>query len=142
MAEKKIVVPDGMLKMARRAYPDPVFDPEGYFTRQIVEAALRWQSQYPPLPTEEQLRDVRRRPIGATWGDDESLRATLVEWMRHAYDAPQEPEVSENDICEIGAVLRDGGIRISNAEVGEILKASRERHSSSPGGYQPIKGTS
>jgi|GEM_PF-3091518 len=37
-----------------------------------------------------------------------------------------EPEVSENDICEIGAVLRDRRIRVSNFEVGEIMKAARK----------------
>ena len=35
------------------------------------------------------------------------------------------PEVSENDICEIGAVLRDRKLLISNFEVGEILRKAR-----------------
>ncbi len=41
--------------------------------------------------------------------------------------------VSENDICEIGAVLRDRNIRISNFEVGEILNIARQNvHSELP----------
>ena len=41
--------------------------------------------------------------------------------------------VNENDICEIGAVLRDRNIRISNFEVGEILNIARQNvHSELP----------
>lgn len=85
MADRKIVVPEGMLKAACNAYSvepklrsrsDTVF---------VLEAALLWLSENPIVPT-------------AAWSDstirgwdvltEQSLIAAILEWQRRMFLAP------------------------------------------------------
>lgn len=61
MSEKKIVVPEGMLRTACQAYPNPRFDwvdsdNYGVFTRPVLEASLRWLSENPIVPSEDEIK--------------------------------------------------------------------------------------
>jgi len=95
MIEKKIVVPEGMLKAAqdsRGAYADTN-------TRLILsrglDAALRWLSENPIVPTLDQMQDLDEATLDVrpSSGDGYAMsRARIVEWQRRMFLDP-EPEV-------------------------------------------------
>lgn len=105
MRNKKIIVPDEMLKAAQieaqdwLAYDAPQ-------TRKLLEAALRQLSEHPIVPTDEQLADIRssvrmeipRDSRGFVDGSKDMLwpwfKSILEEWQRRMFLAP-EPEVPE-----------------------------------------------
>jgi hypothetical protein len=93
MSKKQCVVPEGMLKAAHEAnfsLDAPV--------RQIVEAALRWQSENPIVPTQEQYEELHKK-----WRYDGITKASSAiefqricrAWQRQMHLAP-EPEVPED----------------------------------------------
>ena len=110
MSEKKIVVPKGMLRAAKsavhevlskgRQYEDltggrllPLPDRDSV----AVEAALRWQSENLPDPTDYEFGKVLvacRASVGIeAWEKaTEWMRAGMLchEWVRCMYDAPEE----------------------------------------------------
>ena len=88
MSEKKIVVPEGMLEAGRSAYSAYVTAGEG--ARRILEAALRWLSENPIVPTEEQISSM----IGNAPFHRLSVLDGAVEWQRRMFVA-SEPEVPE-----------------------------------------------
>jgi len=105
--EKKIVVPEGMLRAAWHAQlpaDNPTFEwDEGdelnrKFYRRIFEAALRWLSENPIVPTLEQTESMRHlfhitdKPLSV-------YQNVAVEWQRRCFLAP-EPEVPE-DVKEL-----------------------------------------
>lgn len=77
-----IEIPEGMIRAAEQAYSDT-----GKIKRS-VEAALRWQSENPPVPTEEQAQSIRKE-VYFYPGDH---RALMAKWVRRMYLAP-EPEL-------------------------------------------------
>ena len=80
MQEKKIVVPDGMLKAAIECR-----NLEGIHKRTfeaILEAALRWLSDNPIKPTRHQVTELMVIPF------------MFEEWQRRMFLAP-EPEIPE-----------------------------------------------
>lgn len=94
MAEIKVRVPEGMLKAAILAYPNPAFDYAdsehyGYFTRPMIEAALRWLSENPIVPTDEQHWGIQNsvqkqeRVQGAP-----SYQGYVAEWQRRMFVEP------------------------------------------------------
>jgi hypothetical protein len=97
MAEKKYAVPDGMLKAATLGACEGMFLSQVHQvllnTERILEAAIRWQSENPQAPTDEQMKkmksDIRYR-VGVHFDDLKLVK----EWQRRMYLAP-EPEVPE-----------------------------------------------
>lgn len=96
--KKKIKVPEGMLKAAIDAShqanrPCPEFAFEYY--RPILEAALRWLSEHPSVPTDEQWKELvkdwerGRHPMEAP-----SMEDIYPLWASHMFTAP-EPEVPD-----------------------------------------------
>lgn len=100
MGEKKIVVPEGMLKAIAHAYYDN--ERQGpsmlslYECNRIGEAALRWISENPIVPTKEQVEAIWNslpdaRGAYPYW--DKTCRV-FGEWQRRMFLDP-EPEVSD-----------------------------------------------
>ena len=91
MAERRVVVPDGMLKAAV-----PCYLPDRQLVHSILEAALLWLSENPIVPTSEQLHSIiGKLPMAMcdiVWTERD--RALIAEWQRRMFLAP-EPEVPE-----------------------------------------------
>ena len=90
MKEKKIIVPEGMLKAAVAAVKIPI---SGEIVRNqphdILEAALRWLSENPIVPTTEQIMSEANR----TREFEAIMYAQWIGWWQsHMFDAP-EPEL-------------------------------------------------
>lgn len=89
MSEKKIVIPEGMLQ----AGWDAVHEANGIAgVSTVLEAALRWLSENPILPT-----NLAESAIYSEWKKDHDLQYPLWilrEWQRRMFLAP-EPEVPE-----------------------------------------------
>jgi hypothetical protein len=60
--------------------------------------------------------------ISDSWED---YKPNLMQNVRETASPSIVNEASENDICEIGAILRDRGVRVSNFQIGKILEAER-----------------
>ena len=92
MMEKKIVVPEGMMKAAYDAQlgiGPPTFEwheadelTQRFYNR-ILEAALRWLSENPIVPTEEQSLDMEMRINCENHRDYRKKFA--VEWQRRMF---------------------------------------------------------
>ena len=104
MSEKKIVVPDWMLTRACEYYQRTS---QGYprmdmvtLVRGTLEAALRWLSENPIVPTDEQLKDLRgsihpqEATGGGRWMGATDVEEGAVEWQRMMFLAP-EPEIPD-----------------------------------------------
>jgi len=106
MSEKRIVVPEGMLKAAI----DAVWGERGVGyqstrgegdIKACVEAALRWLSEYPIVPTAaEALTLLQDRVASGHLSNKEycaipstTIRCLIREWQRRMFLAP-EPEIS------------------------------------------------
>ena len=87
MIDKK-VVPEGMLDAAMRASMEAGLG-IGPSTelRVVLEAALRWQKENPPVPTDDFVEEVIREHSRT------NVKWSCVEWVRRMYDAP-EPVIS------------------------------------------------
>lgn len=85
--EKKIVVPDGMLKAAIPFW--------WVHMHSALEAALRWQTENPPIPTLPQLRAVEMAAAHEPNGSTGWLSDVLQEWVRRMYDSPENVESTE-----------------------------------------------
>jgi hypothetical protein len=91
MSEKRVVVPEGMLMWVIRARYGTANDEQAEAIRGDLEAALRWQRDNAPVPSNEDLMQMLLIPNQAMHGD--CIRFGAVEWVRRMYDAPPEPEV-------------------------------------------------
>jgi hypothetical protein len=86
MNEKKIVVPDGMLKAVNAEWR------RGVQLLGLLEAALRWLSEHPVVPTDDESRTLlhflRHRAHAETTANDISLTQRIVnEWQRIMFRA-------------------------------------------------------
>lgn len=102
MSETKYVVPDGMMKAAYNEFfkaaslngRPSVTDGERLLY--ALEAALRWLSENPIVPTSEQLYStIGKLPVAMcdiVWTERD--RAMIAEWQRCMFLAP-EPKVPE-----------------------------------------------
>ena len=112
MMEKRIAVPEGMLRAAWHAQlpaDNPTFEwDEGdemnrKFYRRIFEAALRWLSDNPQVPTMEQATEMSDNGhpcvLDGVW--------YATEWQRRMFLAPEpEPPVEIKDLlwsCDLRA---------------------------------------
>jgi len=97
---KKIVVPEGMMKaaiFAWRLHPIRGYPPEDAVCK-AVEAALRWLSENPIVPSEAQLRKMEDEVLGKEgilMGNRLSEIGAITEWQRRCFLAP-EPEAPES----------------------------------------------
>ena len=92
MGERKIVVPEGMLRAVRKRYPANRDNFSEAATRADLIDALRWLSENPIKPNDAQMQ--------ALWDDSASCgpfgtaKFAVIEWQRRMFLAP-EPEVPE-----------------------------------------------
>ena len=105
MSERKYLVPEGMLRAAWHAQlpaDNPTFEwDEGdemsrKFYRRIMEAALRWLSDNPQVPTMEQATEMS--DSGHPCVLDGVWYAT--EWQRRMFLAPETPDEREMIVYE------------------------------------------
>ena len=127
MAEKRIVVPEEMLKAvdeaigkARReksARPGVIGGDAELWPNEIknisIKAALRWQTENPPVPTRKQIEKMaethRNDPIlWNRFGSSSNPAFVCSEWVRRMYDEP------ETEGCPVYKALLDSGVTISN----------------------------
>lgn len=104
MSVGKIVVPDGMLEASMRASMQAGLGIGPSMELRVpLEAALRWQSEQPRVPTEAQAEDLdnwahaqgKKDMIGwVNWPE------VIAEWISRMYQAP-EPDAprTEGWIC-------------------------------------------
>ena len=108
MSQTKIKVPEGMLLAASE------FDPGAgeYNIEPILEAALRWMSENPILPTTaDALTLLQERVASGHLSNKEycaipatTIRCVIREWQRRMFLAP-EPEVPE--VPEVPEAVKD-----------------------------------
>ena len=103
MAEKRIVVPDGMLKAAITGLEKEfgigtnvgVYD--SFAPAVIIEAAMLWMSENPIVPTAEQLYStIGKLPVSMcdiVWPERD--RAMIAEWQRTMFLAPVPAEIKD-----------------------------------------------
>jgi hypothetical protein len=89
MSEKRYVIPKGMLEAAILSHP---FDTRTKFLPEMLEAALRWLSDNPIVPTAKQSAELE----SLCRLNDEPMCMDAIfycsEWQRRMFLAP-EPEV-------------------------------------------------
>lgn len=95
MSDKKYVVPDGMLMAARKRWPESATGET--VIRDRIEAALRWLSENPIVPTDEQAIELLK--LGGLYGNPSltnlrQLREITGGFQRIIFLDPQ-PEVPE-----------------------------------------------
>jgi hypothetical protein len=102
----KIVVPEGMLMAAKDATATMRLNIEQYLfdtqTKMALEAALRWLSEHPILPTKEQIEHFNQIPSTQYTTD------IIVEWQRIEFLAP------DTEVCPIEKALLDSGVTVNN----------------------------
>lgn len=119
MREKRIVVPDGMLKAATEQagylYGDLTVFVNGMTLDGVLAAALRWLSEHPMVPT---IADIARLHsecrLTTAQRNDFLDQAVIVEWQRRMFFAP-EPEVPQEAIDVFWAEY-SGGVRGPESE--------------------------
>lgn len=90
MTDKKIVVPSGMKLAALAGFEGSKSGPWEAQMSDALEAALRWLSENPIVPTDGQVNRLQeQKPDGVSW-----IRWTSVEYQRRMFLAP-EPEAPE-----------------------------------------------
>jgi hypothetical protein len=122
--EKKIVVPEGMLKAAFG------LDVPALWTETplclILERSLRWLRENPIEPTEVQQREIAVKMaqyqvarMGKFETSDYHIWFPIVEWQRRMFLAASEP--CDNPVVK-GVVDRFRGITLSRAEADYIIE--------------------
>lgn len=94
MSDTKIKVPEGMLEAAFAALGDgeKKGSPPAYGA--FLEAALLWQRNNAPMPTESQIGEMieaHRRDVNLwnRFGSGDSYAYHCWAWIRRMYDAPE-----------------------------------------------------
>jgi len=85
MTAKKIKVPEGMLKAAEVEWESTGARSKSS-VRGIVEAALRWQSENPIVPSESQAREFWT--YFSCLPPSEFIQKCIQKWQREMYDVP------------------------------------------------------
>lgn len=138
MSEMKVLVPEGMLKAAQDVwmiFADYPCDPSRF--RQTVlpsiAAALRWLSENPVVPTNQQYHLVFEAACRLGTCKDQGAPQyidMMVEWQRHMFLAsePEAPEeiadlmVSEKSIQGAGAQSIESAIKQLNQRTLEAFR--------------------
>jgi hypothetical protein len=127
MAERKIVVPEGMLKAAVDSWisnGDAAYKEYAEMAKantsdlkDALESALGWLSANPIVPTEQQWRDLYksfgRGDPSSPYPIEDQLRFTVFEWQRRMFLAPEPQGIDDLLVslrgCSIDQI--DGRIR-------------------------------
>jgi len=102
---KKIIVPEGMLKAVNAAFDSGKRKPV-----ELLEAALRWLSENPVVPTRGQLHDI----MGQRFYYEDHIIKGIIEWQRRMFLAPEEEIPKELKALMFG--------ELAPAKVGPINK--------------------
>ena len=88
----KISVPEGMINAAISASADYLRDNQSrdVHAQVVVEAALRWLSENPIVPTYEQYSDLSADSTKYEYALP-SMKYAAIEWQRRMFLAPPEP---------------------------------------------------
>ena len=92
MSETKIQVPYGMLKAAMESREKAIGKVGGWseeMCRPVLEAALLYQREHPPVPTDEQAAEILNKAYADTAGSKAQFQWAAREWVRRMYDAPE-----------------------------------------------------
>lgn len=131
MSEYKI--PEAMLEAAHRAAPHL----GTVSLESALEAAIRYQSENPPVPTDKQAHVLWISQIfaGKTHSDREVARLCSIEWIRRMYRAP-EPKVGPALQAVKDAIGRRIGIGICQCDeiVTDIVRSVDEARGQKEGG--------
>ena len=98
MSETKIQVPYGMLKAAMESREKAIGKVGGWsegMCRPVLEAALLYQREHQPVPTDEQAAEILNKAYADTAGSKAQFQWAAREWIRRMYDAP-EPEATDD----------------------------------------------
>lgn len=91
MNERKIVVPEGMLKAAHIAVGNGIyFFGQLNVTRTALEAALKWLAENPIVPTREWLAE-QLGMCHVTLLPETAASRIIAEWQRRMFLAPPSP---------------------------------------------------
>lgn len=125
VSQTKIKVPEGMLLAASE------FDPGAgeYNIEPILEAALRWMSENPIVPTSKQERD-----LVDSWIKETSLGKTeylVTEWQRRMFIEPGVPEEVKDLLCAGDDIVKEAYFRpdIYNERIIEAYRRGQKTSS-------------
>ena len=141
MGEKRIVVPEGMLKAAERATRLPLesdfeawrSDPKNWrrLAENIVTASLHWLSENPTVPTLEQIDElhvyVEKRFDGHKNGTMDGAVEMIVEWQRRMFLAPEPNLLDDLYIFPNQSIPVDLKVNISAADVNVRINEAYRR---------------
>ena len=96
----KIKVPDAMLKAVEASYENRRGAYSENATRADLEAALRWQSDNPIVPSDEQMDALTNAVPYLDSGNGRIFRFVIDMWQRRMYLAP-EPEVPKLSVEDV-----------------------------------------
>jgi hypothetical protein len=86
LSEKKIVVPDGMIKAVMHEFPAGLSNPWAWEeTFRKLEAGLLWLSENPIVPKEGECQKIWKETGLANEISDIELRCIVVEWQRRMF---------------------------------------------------------
>ncbi len=100
---KKILIPEAMRKAVESALDH--LDPEEFMFYPGLEAALRWLSENPIVPTDAQTKKIREA-FFAQNDVNELIKFTLIEWQKHMFIAP-EPNEEDHAAQKIVSILEE-----------------------------------
>ena len=99
MTDKRVAVPEGMLKAAMESREKAIGKVGGWseeMCRPVLEAALLYQREHPPVPTNEQAAEILNKAFVYIAGSKNQFQWAAREWVRCMYDAPAEPELGKS----------------------------------------------
>lgn len=137
MSKKRYVVPEGMLKEFYVGYNEP--EPAECVTSEWspalagLEAAIRWQSENPVVPSDEWVLEAmcKARSTSSTL---DSAKQMFVEWQRRMYLAPEAPRFMECDACRAKPGLPP--LCAGCLHNRDLIKAYGQRYTSE---FKPVK---
>jgi len=135
MSESRIVVPDGMLTAAMHAIGIPEQYKQTHQVNKALEAALRWLSENPIVPTDEQVKAIHHSATEAACTSKSILPFFAIEWQRRMFLAP-EPEIPEDirdliygDEVAATGLVKGGTFDESNQRVLEAYRRGQKSKS-------------
>lgn len=124
--EKKIIVPTEMVNATSDvtvAWGDHQRMTLGYDQRErIIAAALRWLSDHPMVPTEQQVVDL----IDTFDGKGSLEVHRIVEWQRKMFLAPDEDEPIRDLIENFGPAMPGVSLEDAKAAVREAFRRGQQ----------------
>ena len=123
MTTGKVIVPEGMLKAAWAAMSSYKVTPESNSTEEALKGALRWLSENPIVPTDEQVVSILK-----VASPQQGYRNVCIEWQRRMFLAPQEETDPLDNIFDhfTTAYVPKGAVRVDVYSKSGTLLASRE----------------